>query len=367
MEIFDRRLLHSESQKQLQYRFETPHYQRRVKQRICITLLHASRGTMIIMGIDKLRLISTRFSRSEFIHEINEDQSLPRELRQYDVKVLGSQELRIRHDTICRIYTRRGIEPAFFLQLNFRAFPGGGIRHIIELNPNKLCQGCLDLLNLLEKIFGPDCADLKVSRIDPCADIELPVDFFRHSLRIPRKRKNTEFAEMEITRTYSNRGITGFYIGASPSIFRVYDKREEMKRLREDVGYLPQIITRLEWELRYRKVPISYISEIQELLEYRPFDKIEILTTDRIYDFHNDTKNSQKQFLLDSLTDTYGRQEAIRILNHKRNFKRDYGSIVMDSSAIKDKLNQSYRDGVTRFFNNEGADIRFRHEKTLGN
>ncbi len=201
--------------------------------------------------------------------------------------------------------------------------------------------------------------------MDPCADIEMPVDFFRFNLRIPRKRKSTEFAELETSRTYSNRGVTGFYTGASPNLFRVYDKREDMRRLREKIDYLPPILTRLEWELRNRKLPITYLSQFPELLEYRPFEKIEILETDRIYDFHNDTENSCKRFQLNGLTDSYGRQEAIRILNHNRNFKRDYGAIVTDASEIKERLHQSYIDGVTRFFNNQCADVRFRYENVL--
>ena len=76
-------------------------------------------------------------------------------------------------------------------------------------------------------------------------------------------------------------------------------------------------------------------------------------------------KNSRKRFLLDRLTDEYGHQEAIRIVNYDRNFKRDYGSIVRDSSAIKDKLNQSYKEGITRFFDNKCADVRFRYGKTM--
>jgi hypothetical protein len=334
-----------------------------VKQRICITLLHASRDAMHIMGIDKLRLISAIFPRSEFIQEINEDQVLPREFRKYEVRFLYSQPSRIQNDSVCRIITRRGIEPAFFLQLNFQAFRGSGVRQIIELNPNRLRNGCQDLLSLLEKIFGPDSVNLKISRIDPCADIELPVDFFRSSVRIPRKRKSTEFADLDSSRTYSNRGITGFYIGASPSIFRVYDKREEMKRLREDVENLPPILTRLEWELRHHKVPIACLSEIYKLREYRPFDKIEILSTDQFYDFHNYPEESRKKFLLDRLTEKYGRQEAIRIVNHSRNFKRDYEAIATDSTTIKELLNRSYRETVSRFFNNKGSDVRFRYEK----
>jgi hypothetical protein len=319
---------------------------------------------MKIMGIDKLRLISTQFPRPEFVNEVNEDQMyFPKELRKFDARLLSSNHLGLQRDSVCKISTRRGIEPQFYLHTNFQAFPGDVIRHLVEFNPNKLRNGYLDLVNLLDRIFGPYRPDLKISRMDPCADIEMPVDFFRFNMRIPRKRKNTEFAELDTSRTYSNRGVTGFYIGANPSLLRVYDKREEMKRLRQEVDYLPPILTRVEWELRHKKLPITWLSQFRELLDYQPFEKIEICETDRIYDFNYDTENSRKKFLLDRLTDEYGRQEAIRIVNRSRNFKRDYGSIVMKSPEIIDRLHQSYRDGVTRFFNNECADVRFRYLK----
>jgi hypothetical protein len=322
---------------------------------------------MKIMGIDKLRLISTKFPRPEFIQEVNHDQMLPKEDRKFEARLLNPNDCYLHRDSVCRINTRRKIEPAFFLQLNFQAFAGDALRHIIELNPNKLPNGFRGLLTLLERIFGPYRPDLKISRMDPCADIEMPVDYFRFNMRIPRKRKNTEFSELEETRTYSNRGVTGFYIGASPSLLRVYDKRDEMKRLRQEVDYLPPILTRVEWELRYRKLPIMLLSQFRELLEYRPFEKIEFLETDRIYDFHNDTKNSRKQFLLDRLTDEYGRQEAIRIVNRDRNFKRDYENIIVNSSEVRERLQQSYRDGVTRFFKNQSADVSSRYAKASAN
>jgi hypothetical protein len=320
----------------------------------------------VIMGIDKIRLISTRAPVQAFIDSVNEDQTKPfKESREFIVLFRNPEENFVRHDTVCRISTRKGVEPGFFLQLNFRAFIGGGIRQIFECNPNKMRRGWLDLSVLLERVFGLEFPDLKISRIDPCADIEMPVEYFRHSLRVPYKRKSTHFGtdDADSFRTFSNRGITGFQIGRSPALLRVYDKREEMRQLREDVAYLPQILTRIEWELRHRKSPISYFSELFQLLDYKPFDGIEIIKTNSSYDFHNDPKNSMKLLQLNTLAEKYGSQEAFRILNRMRNFNRDFRPFVVDSSDIKRKINESYRDGIVRFFNNEGADVRFRYGK----
>jgi len=231
------------------------------------------------------------------------------------------------------------------------------------LNPNKLRAGFLELMETIAWIFGSIPGDLKISRIDPCADIDLPVDFFLRCLRVPRKRKSAQYAKDDghPLRAYGNRGVTGFTIGASPAMLRIYDKREELRRLREDVSGIPPILTRLEWELRHRKCPIARISEIDRLQEYRPFDQVEILTTTEVYDFHNDTKNSTRLFLLNRLTDEYSRQEAIRIVNYQRNFGRDYGAIVADDAEIKERLNESFRAGIQMFFENKGADVRYRY------
>jgi hypothetical protein len=318
------------------------------------------------MGIDKLRLISTIPPRGDFLDEVNEDASMPKSTgpkRLFRVTSMGGEMNMVRKNTVCRVVIRRGIEPGFFLQLNFSAFAGDRIRHILELNPNKLRHGFSDLNHLLERIFGRDFPDLKISRIDPCADIEVPVDFFRRSLRVPAKRKSTEFAagERDPVRTYSSRGITGFYIGSSPAALRVYDKREEMKRLRENVEYLPPTLTRLEWELRHRKCSISYLSELYGLLDYQPFERIQVLDMREVYDFHNEPEDSLRRFLFNRLSAEQGTQEAVRILNHSRNFKRNYRSLACDRTEIKEKLNESYLDGVRKFFNNEGADVRYRY------
>jgi hypothetical protein len=80
-----------------------------------------------------------------------------------------------------------------------------------------------------------------------------------------------------------------------------------------------------------------------------------------VYDFHNEAEDPLKRFLFNKLSAGQGMQEAVRIPNHSRNFKQDYQSVACDRMEIKEKLNKSYLDGVRRFFNNEGADVRYRH------
>ena len=245
--------------------------------------------------------------------------------------------------------------PAFYFQMNF-AIPGGmGFTNILELNPNKMAAGIDDFKNLVTAIFGEYLGDLRISRVDLNADIEIPVDYLYRSLRIPGKRKGKTFYGNDGPgrQTHSNRGVTGFYIGCSPSQLRVYDKRLELKERRKDVSGLPPILTRAEWEFRNKRCPIRYLAELPQLLEIHPFDLIEVIPYLGAYDFHNDCLASVKRFTLDRLAEEYGIQDAARILNRDRNFRRDYRDLMswINASTIKDRLHDSYLRGTRRFFN----------------
>jgi hypothetical protein len=315
------------------------------------------------MGLDKLRLISKRAPCREFLEEINEELRLQSDERRFEIRLRNPQELTVTRNSSCSITTKRLIRPAVFLQLNYHV-PGTGAVHVLELNPNKLPEGIRTLTQLLIRIFNDDFNELKVTRVDLNADIEIPVDYFHRALRIPRKRKTTNFLS-EIGE-FTNRGLTGFYIGRSPSLLRVYDKREEMKQARQDISKLPPIYTRLEWELRQPRSPIEYLLQLPELLDFKPFERLEIMEGAPCYDFHNDTMNSRKKFLFDSLNKDYGLQNTIRILNKGRNFSRDYGEIVSTNTTdIKKRLQDSYIDGIQRFFSNQEADSRIENEFTI--
>ncbi len=317
------------------------------------------------MGIDKLRLISMQSPCNKFFEWVNSDLQVPsahREKKILSVAFRHPLEEQVTDTTQCRIVSRPHCEPQFFLQLNFKAFHGHGCRQILEMNPNTFPEGLADLRRLITTIFGPDTADLKVSRIDLNAEAEVPVDYFHRSLRVPYKRKNSRFSTAEGAglKTHLHRGTTGFQIGASPSLLRVYDKREDFKRQKKNLDGLPAVLTRLEWELRHRKSPIQYLSELPELLEIRPFDTLEFYETPHCYDFRHDPTDTLKRYQFNHLADDYGAHEAARIFNAQRHFKRDFRQLEVEAGALKEQLQDSYLSGVDRFFNNQCADPRFK-------
>ena len=324
------------------------------------------------MGIDKLRLITTEPVSQNFCGSVNWDVELYkdcRRMRLFDVFIRNPEKNQIDPDLQCRIATRKGKSyPAFFLHLNFQAFTGHGLRQILEVNPNKFIHGADDLRALIRSIFGEPLPDFKVSRIDLNADVQMPVDRFFRSLRVPYKRKATKYSEerRNAVRVHGNCGVTGFQLGASPSLLRVYDKREELRRLRQETDHLPAVLTRFEWELRHSKCPIKYLSELPELLEIQPFDQLQFTEPSPGYDFRADPVASRKRYLYDSLAEDYGAHEAARILNRSRHFKRDVAPLLMPAAGVKEQLHRSYLAGVARFLDGQCADIGVNYEQEVG-
>ena len=128
------------------------------------------------MGLDKLRLISRFQPRFSFLEVLELDLHLPLDQSKYDIQISNPERMLVER-TRCSVSTRKGIQPAFFLQLNYFAFKQGLV-HILEVNPNKLPEGNRDLEGLIEAIFGPCGENMRVSRIDPNADVQVSVDYF---------------------------------------------------------------------------------------------------------------------------------------------------------------------------------------------
>jgi len=107
---------------------------------------------MVTMGIDKLRLISTAPPQASFLDEINRDLNTSPPRAQFDLKIGFSEEIFIHRRSRCTIVTRKGVQPGFYLVLNYFAPRQILPLHILELNPNKLPGGYADLQGLLMEL-----------------------------------------------------------------------------------------------------------------------------------------------------------------------------------------------------------------------
>ena len=299
------------------------------------------------MAIDKICLVSTLAPSSAFLAQVNRDLFRSLSQRRFKFKYRQSEFSVITEESRCTVSTKKGITPAFSLLLNY----GVHQRYLLELNPATLPNGAHDLTSLLKEI-GWSADDLQINRLDLCADLDLPVEYLYRTLRVPNKRV-TEV----ISRSVNNRGVQGYYVGKNPATLRVYNKLAQLKRFKNDAQSLPAQLTRVEWEFRGKKCPVRRLSQLPKLLEIDPFECIEILESEAVFDFHGNTKASLKRFNFNQLAKEFGAQEACRILGHQRHFKRDFGRVLVNRSEIKKAMCQSYIRGLQLFFQNQPSDL----------
>jgi len=310
------------------------------------------------MAIDKFRGYTYRKPCREQIDRWHEELALPRELRRHEF-IFFSQRTPNRIDPTSdhiRIFTKRKIVPAVMVELNCIA-PGGKLRPmtVFETNPNNYNEGCRGFLAQIDSIFGDDCPDLTITREDFNADIEdISVESLRTRLRWPGKRKSGGIG----IETYDDRGLQTYRMGRRPHEIRVYDKIQEFRYRHEDVSRFPAILTRVEVEAHGNKLPIRLLSEFHSLLQFDPFDKLQVLESHDNYDFRNRPKHSALVFLYNKLAQEKGASEAARIMNVDRNFARLRGSDISDNSQLKDKLTESYFQTTKRFFENKGSSVK---------
>ncbi len=132
-----------------------------------------------------------------------------------------------------------------------------------------------------------------------------------------------------------------------------------MKRSGKDLSQYPETFTRVEWEFRNKRCPVRRLSQLPELFDYKPFDSLEFLDTDKYYDFHNQTVESCNKFSFDQLAAIMGSHEAARILNKGRHFKREFSKILITGKSIKADLQNSYLQGLQLLFENKCPDQRY--------
>ena len=98
------------------------------------------------------------------------------------------------------------------------------------------------------------------------------------------------------------------------------DKIQEIRYRREDVSGFPPVLTRVEVEAHGKKVPYRFLSEIHCLLEYDPFEDVEVIESHENDDFRNSPQHLSLLYLFNKLSDERGASEAARIMKTHRNF-----------------------------------------------
>jgi hypothetical protein len=336
------------------------------------------------MGIDKIAMMTVEEPSPSWLDFVNDDFRRPEDHRNFvfDFKYREKRAVdRITADSQVAIYTKPHISPFVRVELKFKVHGSKEPPSTrIETNPNNMNRGWQDLQTVVDFVFGRR-VDMRITRLDLNADIEdVSVQYFRDALRVPKKRKSGEILE------WKNKGIETYYIGRNPAKLRTYDKIQERKYHNADISKLPDVLTRLEWELHgdrilkcaglphdygsTRPAPVLgksktqafYFSELPILKDSRPFGSLEFIEGTPYYDFKTDDFQSGAAASVHRLTyaalvEKFGAQDAIRILNSSRHFSRDYKPLVLNNDKLKNRIESAFRQSINRFFQNSGSSV----------
>lgn len=205
----------------------------------------------------------------------------------------------------------------------------------IELNPSRF-SSYKQLIRFIEVFDDP--FKLKISRLDCCVDINHSLSDVYNCLIWTRK-KAMEKNHEDYPDGYS---LSGYYLGRSPELLNIYDKARESKQ--------EGILTRIELRQANKKVPISNLQNLTELLNIRPFKNIEFRSVDP--SFKRTECNQKKVVILNDLLNKYGAQGAFKRLNRHSNFKRDYENLFVQDTRFPD-LDYQFHNNIKSFI--EGA------------
>jgi hypothetical protein len=317
------------------------------------------------MGLDKLRSVTPRRPGYSWFDMINADYRRRPDERQFNFAFKYREQAEVDHvgQSACvRIWTKPEVSPQWMIELNFLA-PGGAQppMTVFETNPNNYLGGWPEVEHTAESIFtGENLPDLKNTRLDFNAEVEgVSVHYFRDSLRVPSKRTAADQGKAE-REEWRRRGVETIYLGKSPARLRVYDKIQELKFKGGDIGKLPEVLTRLEWELRGVRCPIDRFLDIpRQLPETKPFDKIQLNEVADYYDFKTDPTDSMNRLLYRAMVEKVGAQSATTFLNTNRHFSRRFKNIIVNNAELKAKIEESYQRSNARLLEGKAANIEY--------
>ena len=187
----------------------------------------------------------------------------------------------------------------------------------LTINPSDF--GSLnDLESFLEKIYGQDIFDSKISRIDCTVDYFQPLKNVLRGFDIPNKSAKSEYSD--------ETAWTGLKVGKKNDKIVVYDKQKE-----SGVNFP---MTRIERQMTGTKVPVKYLKDLRSYLsDLVSCNPLEGLVTNYIEFIRplnkmNDARES-KFNELKALVNHDGYFQTRKKLNENRNFRRDYSDFYL--------------------------------------
>jgi len=215
----------------------------------------------------------------------------------------------------------------------------------ISLNPNNY----LNLSELLSTIsFLGHEKNFIITRIDHAVDIPIPLKDVLKVTNVKYKRNGKDYFETDNSDgfDYSKKGD---YLGAYPEVLVIYDKayeslkKDRYKRRRgEPIG----INSRLELRQSKNKPIVPTILELASLAHLDPFSRV--ISQELIPRPRKNKAARRKWDKLNEYIKHHGLYRASRILNKNRNFKRDFGQLLIPSK-LKEEITSRYHRDLRQF------------------
>jgi hypothetical protein len=224
-------------------------------------------------------------------------------------------------------------EPRQLLAVHTEPKLGGVSPLKIEVNPSRL-ESLDNLTELISLVCSPE--DMRISRIDHCVDVLIDVRTIHQSLIFSRKKSREVYKQ--------GHTLTGFYLGTFPERLAVYDKALEQGEA--------SVCSRVELRQYGEKVPIRFYSDLKKLIHYKPFERLQFREV-------NDSppqsvREATRRAILRESIEAYGAQGAYKVLNRHSNFRRDFDSLLGQSTNIPN-LDAVYLKNIQQFLGKEAA------------
>ncbi|MBF0313610.1 MAG: hypothetical protein HQK52_09345 [Oligoflexia bacterium] len=179
------------------------------------------------------------------------------------------------------------------------------------LNPSKF-KNVYQMQKILIEVLGEECLEAKVNRVDFTVDIPIAYHEVLAGLEVKYKRANVEF--------HNNYNRTGLNVGGNQDKFVIYNKSDEKN--------LPYPLTRIERQLRGRKIVFSKFGEIanslDRILDFHPMKYVKTNYVQFLKGKPIGNKQNDRFYELRTLVLHEGLYLAKKKLSLNRNFHRDY-------------------------------------------
>ncbi len=187
-----------------------------------------------------------------------------------------------------------------------------------------------------------DTSHLKITRLDHAVDIPMSLKLVHSCVRIKGKQSNQKYFDKS-SESYKRDTLTGFYLGALPEIYCIYDKGYELNKMKLKRNQESPLgdLTRIELRQTNKKIKYNNFLDLSSYVDDNPFSNLE---------FYMISQESIKHSELEELVTKSGFTHAYFKLNKNNNFKRDHLK-QFNPINMQKTLNEIYQVNLRHFFN----------------